>query len=98
MEYDPGGQPPMYDLIISKQTLLNLGVVLNFKEETIQIDKNILPMSNIVNQQLKSFITRALWQNTCLVQEPVSIRSAALPSTWWKYWTLRMKKQIFQPL
>jgi hypothetical protein len=36
VEYDQRGQPPMYDLIIGKQTLHNLGVVLEFKEETIQ--------------------------------------------------------------
>jgi hypothetical protein len=32
-EYNPGGQPPMYDLIIGKQTLHNLGVALDFKEK-----------------------------------------------------------------
>jgi hypothetical protein len=32
----------MYDLIIGKQTLHNLGVILDFKEKTIQIDKILL--------------------------------------------------------
>ncbi len=29
--------PPMYDLILSKQSLHNLGVILDFKEKTITI-------------------------------------------------------------
>jgi hypothetical protein len=62
----------MYDLIIGKQTLHNLGVVLDFKEKTIQIDKFLLPMRNIANLQLKPSITRALRHNTCLTQEPIS--------------------------
>jgi hypothetical protein len=46
VEYDPGGQPPIYDLIIGKQTLHNLGVILYFKEKTVQVDKIILPRSS----------------------------------------------------
>ncbi len=65
----------MYDHIIGKQTLHDLGVVLNFKEKTIQIDKILLPMRNIANLQLKPSITRALRHNTCLAQESISIRS-----------------------
>jgi hypothetical protein len=66
----------MYDLIIGKQTLHNLGVVLAFKEKTLQIDEILLPMRNIANLQLKPSITRALRHNTFLVQEPISTRSA----------------------
>jgi hypothetical protein len=66
----------MYDLIIGKQTMHNLWVVLDFKEKTIQIDDVLLPMRNIANLRLKSSITRALRQNTCLPQEPISTRSA----------------------
>jgi hypothetical protein len=36
VEYNPGDQAPMYDLIIDKQTLHDLGVVSDFKEKTIQ--------------------------------------------------------------
>jgi hypothetical protein len=46
VEYDPGRLLPMYDLIIGKQTLYNLGVILNFKEKTVQIDKILLPRSS----------------------------------------------------
>jgi hypothetical protein len=68
----------MYDLIIGKQTLHDQGVVLDFKEKTIQIDKILLPMRNTTNLQLKPSITRVLRHNTCLAQEPVSTRSATM--------------------
>ncbi len=49
VEYSPGDQAPMYDLIIGKQTMHTLGVGLVFKEKTIQIDKILLPMRNIAS-------------------------------------------------
>jgi hypothetical protein len=67
----------MYGLIIGKQTLHNLGVIMDFKEKTIQIDKILLPMRNIANLQFKlALITRVLMHNICLAQEPVSTCSA----------------------
>jgi hypothetical protein len=66
----------MYDLIIGKQTMHDLGVKLDFQEKIISIDKILLPMRNIVNLQLKPRITRALRENTCFAQEPISTRSA----------------------
>jgi hypothetical protein len=66
----------MYDLIIgTKQTTHNLGVKLDFQEKTITIDKVLLPMRNSANQQLKPRITRALRENTCFAQEPISTHS-----------------------
>ena len=44
VEYNPGTDKPMYDLIIGKQTMHDLGVVLDFKENTIQIDEILLPI------------------------------------------------------
>jgi hypothetical protein len=76
VEYSLGDQAPMYDLIIGKQTMYNLGVVLDFQEKTIKIGKIVLPMRNIANLQLKPQITRALRENTCFAQEPISTRSA----------------------
>jgi hypothetical protein len=76
VEYSPGNQAPMYDLIIGKLTMLHLGVVLDFQEKTITIDKILLATRNIVNLQLKPRITRALRENTCFTQEPISTRSA----------------------
>ena len=65
----------MYDLIIGKQTMHNLGVKLDFENRTIKIDEILLPMRNIANLQLKPSITRALRENTCFAQEPMSARS-----------------------
>jgi hypothetical protein len=42
VEYSPGDQSPMYDLIIGKQTMHDLGVKLDFQEETITIDEILL--------------------------------------------------------
>jgi hypothetical protein len=66
----------MYDLIIGKQTMHNLGVKLDFQEKIITIDEILLPMRNIVKLQLKPRITRALRENTCFAQEPISTHSA----------------------
>ena len=71
----PGDQAPMYDLIIGKQTMHDLGVKLDFQEKTITIDEILLPMKNIANLQLEPRITRALRENTCFAQEPNSTRS-----------------------
>ncbi len=60
VEYDTGATTPLYDLIIGKQTLHDIGAVLDFKEKTITIDGILLPMRNIVNLQLKPSVTRAL--------------------------------------
>ncbi len=43
VEYSLGEQAPMYDLIIGKQTMHNLGVKLDFQEKTITIDEILLP-------------------------------------------------------
>jgi hypothetical protein len=95
VEYKPGFGTPMYDLIISKSTMHELGVVLDFKENTIQIDKILLPMRDIANLQLKKRVTRALRINSNHAQEPVSTCSATKQVE--KYWMPNMTKQIFQP-
>jgi hypothetical protein len=76
VEYSPGDQAPMYDLIIGKQTMHDPGVKLGFQEKTITIDEILLPMRNIANLQLKPRITRALRENTCFAQELISTHSA----------------------
>jgi hypothetical protein len=76
VEYKPGLDSLMYDLIIGKNTMHNLGVVLDFNQSTIQIDKILLLVRDIANLQLKSSITRALRSNSNHAQEPVSTRSA----------------------
>ncbi len=64
VEYDLGASEPLYDLIIGKQSLHDIGTVLVFKDKTITIDSILLPMRNIVNLQLKPSVTRALRHNT----------------------------------
>ena len=66
VKYACNGVPPLYNLILGKQTLHDLGVVLDFKEKTITIYEILLPMRNINNLQLKPSITRALKHNTLL--------------------------------
>jgi hypothetical protein len=46
VKYSLGDQAPIYDLIIGKQTMHNLGVVLDFQEKTITIYKILPTMRN----------------------------------------------------
>jgi hypothetical protein len=75
LEYSPGDQALMYDFIIGKQTMQDLGGKLDFQEKTITIDKILLPMRKIANLQFKPRITRALIESTCFAQGPISTRS-----------------------
>jgi hypothetical protein len=72
VEYEVRAPSPLYDLIIGKQTLHDIGAVLDFKEKTVTIDSILLPMRNIVNLQLKPSVTKTLRNNTVQAQEPVS--------------------------
>ncbi len=76
VEYPRGGPPPLYDPIIGKQTLHDIGAMLDFKERTITIDEILLPMKNINNLQLEPSISRALKLNSSFSQEPASIRNS----------------------
>ncbi len=96
VEYFKGEPPPLYDLIIGKQTLHDIGAVLDFKEKTITIDDVLLPMRNINNLQLKPSISRALKLNSSFAQEPTSTCNAT--KCVWKFWMLSMTKQTFQAL
>jgi hypothetical protein len=58
VEYPRGGLPPLYNLIIGKKTLYDIGAVLDFKERTITIDEILLPMRDINNLQLKRSLSR----------------------------------------
>jgi hypothetical protein len=55
-----------------RHTQLSLGVKLDFQEKITTIDKILLPMRIIANLQLRPRITRALRENTCFAQEPIS--------------------------
>jgi hypothetical protein len=71
VEYSPGDQAPMYDLIIQKQTLHNLGIGLEREDNTNRQDPPTHD-EHFANLQLKPNITRALRQNTCFTQESIS--------------------------
>ncbi len=76
VEYPKRGPPPLYDLIIGKQTLHDISAMLDFKERTITIDEILLPMRNINNLQLKLSTSMALKLNSSFAQEPESTRNA----------------------
>ncbi len=76
VEYSKGEPPPLYDLIIGKQTLQDISAVVDFKEKTITIDDVLLPMRNINNLHFKPSISRALKLNSSFAQEPTSTRNA----------------------
>jgi hypothetical protein len=76
VKYSKGGPEPLYNLTIGKQTLNDIGAVLDFKERIITIDDILLPMRNINNLQLKSSISRALTFNSNFAQEPESTHNA----------------------
>jgi hypothetical protein len=50
--------------------------MLDFKKKTIANDEILSPMRNINNLQIKPTTSRALKQNSCLAQEPVSTPNA----------------------
>ncbi len=92
VEYDAEANAPLYDLIIiGKQSLHDIGAVLDFKEKTTTIDSILLPMRNIVNLQLKPSITRALRHKP---KNQLALIMAPKGSL--KYWTLNMTRQIYQ--
>jgi len=63
-------------LIIGKQTLHDIGAVLDIREKTITIDSILLPTRNIVNLQVKPSVTRALKHSAFQAQEPISTQKA----------------------
>ena len=65
----------MKTLMREVQWLMELGVVLDFKAKTINLDSIILPMRDINNLQ-KAQKLRALRMNNSLAQELISTREA----------------------
>ncbi len=66
---------PQYDLILGNKTMKELGVVLDFKNKTITIDKITLPMRNI-NLLQGSSTLRAIKLNNSVAKEPLSTLDA----------------------
>jgi hypothetical protein len=69
-----------YDLIPGTETMKEFGIILNFKDKMITIDKIILPMRNINNLQGSS-ILRTLRHNHSLAMEPQSTQDATKRAT-----------------
>jgi hypothetical protein len=69
VEYSLGDQAPMYDLIIGKQTMHNLGVKLDFQEKTITIDKILYDKAiTKLYKQLRNLLsgdTKSQWDCDC---------------------------------
>jgi hypothetical protein len=82
VEYGPDKSVPLYDLIIGKETMHELGVILDFKEKTIQIDKILLPMRNIMNLQLNPALPGPWQQMHAWLRSQLA--PAPLPSVWWR--------------
>jgi hypothetical protein len=74
VEYNKVGKL-QYNLILGTETLRELGIVLDFKAETITIDEIILPMRNINHLQGASML-RALKLINSLAMEPQSTQDA----------------------
>ncbi len=72
VEYSKEEPPLLYNLFIVKQTLHDIGAVLDFKERTITTDDVLLPKRNINNLQLKPSISRVLRLNSSFAQESTS--------------------------
>jgi hypothetical protein len=73
----------MYDLIIGKQTIHDLGVNLDFQEKTITIDKILLPMRNIANCNSNLGLPGHSENIPVLLKSQFA--PAAKPSTWDKF-------------
>ena len=64
---------PAFDLILGVQALKELGIVLDFRTNTITVNESILPMRNIDNLSQKSKIEKAWSLNSSvMVHEPES--------------------------
>ena len=72
---------PQYDLILGTNTMKELGIVLDFKPNTITIDEIIFSMRNI-NYLQGSSMLRALKLNNSLAMEPQSTQDTTRRATW----------------
>ncbi len=70
VEYDKNNRP-QYDLILGTVSMKEFGIILNFRDKMITIDKIILPMRNINNLQGSSML-RALRHNHSVVPGHIS--------------------------
>jgi hypothetical protein len=75
-EYDQTMGKPVFDLIIWCNSMEKLGIVMDFKTKSINIDEIILPMRNINNLTNKSKVKVAWAISNALAHEPISTELA----------------------
>jgi hypothetical protein len=80
IEYDKNNRP-QYDLILGVKTMKRYGIILDFKDKMITVDKVKLPMQNI-NYLHGSSTLHALKLNHSLAMEPQSTQEATKHVTW----------------
>ena len=73
VEYEKG-QEPSCDLIIEDKTILELVIVLNWKENIIKIDKIVFPMQNNENIQ-SAQVCYHIWKNSFYVEPAMTVES-----------------------
>ena len=78
---------PAFDLIIGTQTMTEIGIILDFKEQIITIDEIKLPMQNI-NNLLSSNKEALSYQNCMKNNESISTELATLQMVR-IYWEIR---------
>jgi hypothetical protein len=91
VEYDGTSNKPAFDLIIGAQTMTELGIILDFKEQMITIDEIKLPMRSI-NDLPSSNKEVSSYQNCMKNNEPKateiathgSIKRKMVHTTFWK--------------
>jgi hypothetical protein len=71
-EYDQNMGKPVFDLMIGCNSMEKLGIIMDFKAKSINIDEIILPMRNIANLTDKSKVKEAWAISNALAHEPIS--------------------------
>jgi hypothetical protein len=80
VQYSQGDQMPMYDLIIGKQTMHNLGMKSDFHEKTITIDKILLPLGTLLIYNSNLVLPGHSEKIPVLLKSQLA--HAALPGAW----------------
>ena len=75
-EYDQNLGKPVFDLIIGCNSMEKLGIVLDFKANSITIDEIILPMKNINSLTDRSKVKETWAISNALAHEPISTEKA----------------------
>ena len=72
IEYEKG-QEPSCDLIIGDNIMPELSIILNWKENNIKVDENVLPMQN--NKNIQSAQVCYHWKNSFYVEPAMTVEA-----------------------